>query len=111
MTPARGPGSVPMTLWQSRVLGGYVLNRALPRQRKRPFQSHLPGAHPLIQALMQMIAFQGNTARQVAAEAGVTVDIFSDFRRGRVPRVDTLDALGEVCGYRLVWAPIKGETQ
>lgn len=63
--------------------------------------------HPAVRALFDLANEQQTCMTEIARRAGVQVGTMGDWRRRRMPRVDTLDACLNTIGYQIVVRPIK----
>lgn len=66
----------------------------------RPYKD-LPHSHRLVRRMFDLMRETETTQTDIAEEAGVSINWFSHIRVRSMPRVDTLDAVLNVMGYRL----------
>jgi transcriptional regulator with XRE-family HTH domain len=57
--------------------------------------------HPIVRFLYDEARGQAQTFKEIADEAGVSPNMFTHIRNGRVPSVNNVDALLRAMGYRL----------
>lgn len=60
-------------------------------------------AHPLVRELYRRMNTEAATITEVAETSGLAPAAISDWRYRRQPRVDNLEAAGNVVGLRLAW--------
>jgi len=57
--------------------------------------------HPIVKFIDQEIVYQGRRTREVMSVAGVGESTLREWRRGRSPQIDNVDAVLGALGYRL----------
>lgn len=77
-------------------VGGGGRTRAVVRSSSR-----------LVREFFQLLDDTGKLYKDVSVEAGVSHNTMNQWKRGFKPSADSLDAAGNVIGYRLAWVPLE----
>lgn len=76
------------------------MRRAWPKRHKCPITAR---AHPLARDLFHKMNEQRASITDVAERAGISLATMVKWKQRHSPNIETLEAAGNVLGYRLRW--------
>ena len=76
-----------------------------PKRKQCPVGGN---AHPLARQLFRQMKAQKASITDVAERAGICLATLVKWKYRHSPTVQTLEAAGNVLGWKLVWSPIEG---